>query len=246
MLTAKQDLTKIIFLKIETVPASPILENLEPTELINCFNKRFKAALEDSDSENDVYQEKASITPEFGKIAAISWGIISDISGDEYKFSGKTISSNNEVELLTQFHEKISKLVKKGGDYEYYLCGYALKGFDVPFIAKRMLINNMTLPPVLNTYGAKPWELNQYIDLSEAWKMTAWDSYTSMETLCALFDIEIKPLEPRLINTAYYDLNNYFFISQRCEDKVLAMANLFLRIKGIPNKVIKQKLVSNN
>ena len=54
MLTAKQDLTKIIFLKIETVPASPILENLEPTELINCFNKRFKAALEDSDSENDV------------------------------------------------------------------------------------------------------------------------------------------------------------------------------------------------
>lgn len=246
MLTAKTDLTKIIFIKIETVPSSPILENIEPATLINCFNKRFKAILEESDSENDVYQEKAAITPEFGKIAAISWGIISDVSGDEYKFSGRTISSNNEKDLLSQFADKMNKLIKKGGDYEYYLCGYALKGFDVPFIAKRMLINNMTLPPILNTYGAKPWELNQYIDISEAWKMTAWDSYTSMETLCALFNIEIKSSKPEVIKSFYFEDKEFDIIGEFLENKVLAMANLYLKLKGIQNKVVKQQLVSNN
>ena len=239
MLTAKQDLTKIIFLKIETVPASPILENINPVSLHKTFTKRFKAVLEDCDSTEEVYQEKAAITAEYGRIAAISWGIISDISGDEYKFSGKTITSINEAELLSQFAEKMSKLTKKGGDYEYYLCGYALKGFDVPFIAKRLLLNNMVLPPVLNTYGAKPWELNSYIDISEAWKMTAWDSYTAMETLCILFDIDLEYWDAEAVNYSYHNHIQMEKIGVSCENKVLAMANLYLRLKGIKNKVIK-------
>jgi hypothetical protein len=37
------------------------------------------------------------------------------------------------------------------------------KEFDIPFIARRMIINQIALPDKLNLFGKKPWEIPIWI-----------------------------------------------------------------------------------
>ena len=38
------------------------------------------------------------------------------------------------------------------------LCGHNAKEFDFPFIARRMIINQIKIPNKLNLMGKKPWK----------------------------------------------------------------------------------------
>jgi uncharacterized protein YprB with RNaseH-like and TPR domain len=41
-------------------------------------------------------------------------------------------------------------------------CGHNAKEFDIPFLARRMIINNIAIPDKLNLFG-KPWEIPHLI-----------------------------------------------------------------------------------
>jgi uncharacterized protein YprB with RNaseH-like and TPR domain len=56
----------------------------------------------------------------------------------------------------------------------FMLCAHNGKGFDFPFIVKRLLFHRMEIPMVLDTYGLKPWEITTQIDTLEIWKMGAF------------------------------------------------------------------------
>ena len=43
------------------------------------------------------------------------------------------------------------------------------KEFDFPFLSKRILINDLKLPKLLNIAGKKPWELN-HLDTMDLWR----------------------------------------------------------------------------
>ena len=62
------------------------------------------------------------------------------------------------------------------------------KEFDFPYLSRRMVINQVKLPIVLDTAGKKPWELN-HLDTMELWKFGDFKAYTSLELLAATFDI---------------------------------------------------------
>jgi hypothetical protein len=43
---------------------------------------------------------------------------------------------------------------------QHVLCGHNAKEFDIPFIARRMIINSIVIPNKLNLFGKKPWKFH--------------------------------------------------------------------------------------
>ena len=143
--------------------------------------------------------------------------------------------------MLKLFADKLSKLQRQAnlsGQFEYALCGYATKGFNVPFLNKRLLINGIELPAILHEENLKPWDATHLIDVSNEWKMTSFESYTSFETICTLFDVEHHYSSPEVIKGSYNN-GNYNAVVNLAESKLHALAMLYLRLKGIKNEIIK-------
>ncbi len=247
MLTS-QSLNKIMFFAIETTPMVKEFADLSP-KLQECFKQRFKLEIEKSSNVkgdgmegseyiNSVYQEKAALHPEFGRIAAISWGGLSDL--EKYHFKSNQVSTVDEKEMLTLFADKLNKAERKGAAYPFSLCGFSAKGFNIPFLAKRMLINGMKIPDIIDMENLKPWEQTHIIDLATEWKMGSFESYVSLETLCAVFDVSYSSETPEVVRKTFYD-KNYLITGDSCETKLVSLGNLYLRIKGIQNTLNIQK-----
>jgi predicted PolB exonuclease-like 3'-5' exonuclease len=69
-----------------------------------------------------------------------------------------------------------------------FLCGYNIKGFDIPFIVKRAVILGIKIPNTLKPYGKKPWEMTGIDDLYEVWKHMSGKA-CSLDTLCGALNI---------------------------------------------------------
>jgi hypothetical protein len=68
------------------------------------------------------------------------------------------------------------------------LCGHNAKEFDIPFLARRMIINQIALPDKLNLFGKKPWEI-PHLDTLELWKFGDYKHYTSLKLMCKVLGI---------------------------------------------------------
>jgi hypothetical protein len=66
---------------------------------------------------------------------------------------------------------------------QHILCGHNAKEFDIPFLARRMIINQIALPDKLNLFGKKPWEI-PHLDTLELWKFGI-TSITSLKLMCS-------------------------------------------------------------
>ena len=145
------DLTKILFVDIETVP-----EEENYTQLSSTRKKLWEqktAYQRKEDEQPETFYERAGIWAEFGKIICISVGFF-DTSNATTNFRIKSFSGK-ETSLLKQF--------KRLCDEHFYLkshllCAHNGKEFDFPFLARRMVIHGIELPRVLNLFGKKPWE----------------------------------------------------------------------------------------
>lgn len=93
---------------------------------------------------------------------------------------GKTFAGINEADILNQFCTFI-------GDRAITWIGHNIKSFDIPYLAKRMIVNGLRVPASLSFVGKKPWEINVE-DTMEMWKGIGKDS-VSLETLCLLLKI---------------------------------------------------------
>jgi hypothetical protein len=67
---------------------------------------------------------------------------------------------------------------------QHILCGHNAKEFDIPFLARRMIINQIALPDKLNLFGKKPWEI-PHLDTLELWKFGDYKHYTSLKLMLA-------------------------------------------------------------
>ena len=149
------DTSKILFLDIETVPQVYRFQDLNDTSK-SLWSKKTKYLQEkDQLSAEEVY-EKAGIYAEFGKIICISVGFLIQAKG-EMQIRLKSFSSLNEKKLLQGF---IDLLNTHYNHNSYILCAHNGKEFDFPYISRRLLVNEMKLPILLNNAGKKPWEIN--------------------------------------------------------------------------------------
>lgn len=219
------NLTKILFLDVETVPVLPYYEDLSD-DWKKLWNKKAKFLVKAGQTPADVY-ERAGIYAEFGKIVCISVGGIN--AGNEIKV--KSYYSDDEKELLKDFAELLNQHYHTKN---HLLAAHNGKEFDFPFIARRMLVNKISLPKLLNLAGKKPWEI-QHIDTLELWKFGDYKHYTSLELLAKLFDIPTPKDDITGADVAkvYYKDHDLERIVKYCEKDVLTLIKLYLSQSNI-------------
>jgi len=117
----------------------------------------------------------------------------------------------------------------------YLLCGHNGKEFDFPYIARRMLINGIKLPNILNMAGKKPWEI-RHLDTMELWKFGDFKHFTSLELLASVFKIPTPKddIDGSMVGYIYWKENDLQRIVTYCQKDVLTVAQLLRRYLGLP------------
>ena len=222
------DTSKILFLDIETVPQVYRFQDLNDTSKFLWSKKTKYLQEKDQLSAEEVY-EKAGIYAEFGKIICISVGFLIQAKG-EMQIRLKSFSSLNEKKLLQGF---IDLLNTHYNHNSYILCAHNGKEFDFPYISRRLLVNEMKLPILLNNAGKKPWEINN-IDTLELWKFGDYKHYTSLELLTNIFNIPTPKddIDGSQVAKIFYEDQDIDRIINYCEKDVIATIQLFQKYRG--------------
>lgn len=220
----KLDFEKILFLDIETVPQYKDFHHM-PENLQALWEKKSSQINKDEESIEKIYL-KAGIYAEFGKIVCISCGFLKKNEEGKFQLRLKSFFGKDEIQILLDFAELLNKHFYKD---THYLCAHNGKEFDFPYIARRLIINKIPLPKILNSSGMKPWEI-RHLDTLELWKFGDFKHYTSLELLTTIFGIEnpkddIKGSE---VGSTYWIDNNVERIKEYCQKDVISIVQLFL------------------
>ena len=227
------DLSTILFLDIECVSGEATLEEVEPALAALWREKapRIMRVDELSDEEQaQAYVDRAAIYAEFGKIVCISVGFITG-QGPGARLRIKSYADPDERVLLEEFAE----LLTARKNFRL-LCGHNIREFDVPYIGRRMLVNRMTLPGVIDLRGKKPWESKHLLDTMEMWSLGDRKSYTSLKLLAALFGVPSPKgdIDGSQVGRVFWEDNDLERIAIYCEKDVAATANVFLALLNLP------------
>jgi hypothetical protein len=219
----------ILFLDIETVPQHASFSEV-PEGLKTLWEKKAAKIADNNQNPEEIYN-RAGIYAEFGKIICISVGLIVNKSGQPF-FRVKSFAGHNEAELLLEFADMLEKFAAKP---QANLCAHNGKEFDFPYIARRMLVNGINIPSILDVAGKKPWEV-RFLDTMELWKFGDYKHYTSLNLLTQIFNIPTPKddIDGSQVADVYYRENDLDRIVTYCEKDVLAVAQLFLRYKNQP------------
>lgn len=224
----KVQVEKILFLDIETVPQTYEFEKLDE-KTRELFEMKTRFMQKDDKSFNDLYNERGGIYAEFGKIVCISVGFVNDsTTGKQIRM--KSFYHDDEETLLLQFKRLLEEHYNSPMSI---LCGHNAKEFDFPYICRRMLINGIELPPVLDIAGKKPWEIN-HLDTMELWKFGDFKAYTSLALLCHVFNIPTPKddISGADVARVYFEENDLERIKVYCEKDVVALIQLFIKMTG--------------
>lgn len=224
----KVQLEKILFLDIETVPQVYNYEDLDE-DTAKLFDQKTRFQQKDGKTVDEIFNERGGILAEFGKIVCISCGFV-NITHTGKEIRMKSFYHDDEETLLKQF---ASLLGSHFNSPYHLLCGHNGKEFDFPYIARRMLINGLKLPNALDIAGKKPWEI-QHLDTLELWKFGDYKHFTSLPLLCHIFKIPTPKddISGADVARVYYEENDLERIKVYCEKDVVALIQLFLKMKG--------------
>ena len=239
----KIPITKILFIDVETVGCCPDFDScqtLNPSvadqfiKYFDWFLKRFpeddtsvpNKNLEQQKMEN-VFSKRACLVPEFAKIICVSVAFVMD-NGEIKK---QTFSGKEEYEVL----KDVQKLLERCGKLDFHLCGHNLKNFDIPMLAKRMIINGLMPPSILPSYDTKPWEIKA-IDTKEIWQYGSYSSIGSLDLLCSCMDIP-TPKDGEIsgdkVHNSYWFEDKLELISEYCEKDVLVLIDIIKKLKEL-------------
>ena len=215
------NLSRVLFLDIETVP-----EKYNYKEL-NSNKKKIWGEKYGGEKE----YPKSSMLAEFGKIICISVGFFNLKTSKKRSFRVKSFIGE-EIEILenfkalcdTHFHLKSS-----------LLCAHNGREFDFPFIARRMIINKVKLPKILDMHEKKPWEI-PHLDTLYLWKFGDYKSSISLRLLAEVLGLSSKKIkfEGKRITTKFYLENKMNKIVEYCENDVLILSQVILRFRNEP------------
>lgn len=225
-------LHNFLIVDIETVSGSENIEHLSPQLQSHWKKKAQFIKNEQEKSAEALYEDRAAIYAEFGKIIVIGMGFYHLWKGKP-ALRVKSIASHNEKELLLAFKEIIET---KFDPEALKLCAHNGKEFDFPYLCRRMLINDIRIPWSLDISGKKPWEIN-HVDTMELWKFGDWKSFTSLDLLTSVFNIPSSKTEldgSMVTKTYYHEEDGLKKIEEYCQRDVIATAQLYLRLNNIP------------
>ncbi len=232
------NIKKIVFFDLETACEYSSLKELEKNNnsLFQLWQKRadyLRSRFEENKnlSDDELYLQKAALSPEFARIVCATFGRLEiksdEVLGETSKLTLKSYKSQNEMEILKGAHDVFDKF--KG----FKFCGHNVKRFDVPMLCKRLIINGFSLPNELQVQNMKSWEV-PFIDTAEQWSFGAWqESFTSLDLLCTVLGVDSPKdkIEGSEVNT-YFWQGRVDEIAEYCEKDVVATAQCYLKLNG--------------
>lgn len=150
---------------IETVPRPGIMDTWYPSW----------AASHNKGETPEEQEHQACLYPEFGMVCAVALHVV----GTDTRFSMVAANEDGERELLYELGSYL--------DNNNALVGHNIKGFDIPFLAKRYLAHKLPLPQALRLGGKKPWGV-PHLDTMELMKFGGWTPM-SLRSACLLLNI---------------------------------------------------------
>jgi predicted PolB exonuclease-like 3'-5' exonuclease len=231
-LNLNTSLFNLFLIDIETVPCFPGFEQL-PDEFKILWADKISKTVPENLSLEDSYLLRAGILAEFGKIVCISAGYFYQNSDGETCIKVKSISGEDEKEILHNFIQIVNSFQKLNKTFQF--AGHNIREFDIPYICRRLLINNIPLPSYLQIHGAKPWEV-EMVDTLQWWKFGDYKNYISLDLLANVLNIPTSKgdMDGSKVRSVYYDDKDLERISCYCEKDVIVVANVILRFKNLP------------
>jgi uncharacterized protein YprB with RNaseH-like and TPR domain len=222
-------LHSILFLDIETVPQHPAYDQV-PEEWKELWSKKAEALLRSREDETtESIYSRAGIYAEFGKIVCISCGYIQG-AGDNKKITLKSFAGENEKLVLHDFSDMVARWA--GGE-QRFLCAHNGKEFDFPYLCRRLVINQLQVPAILNIAGKKPWEVG-HLDTMELWKFGDFKNYTSLNLLAHALGVPTPKddIDGSRVWEVFWKEKNLDRIITYCQKDVVTVAQIYLRLQG--------------
>lgn len=158
---------KRLVLDIETVPREGIMNTWFPQW----------AGEKNPDKTPEELEHLAGLYPEFGMTCCVC---IKEYGGDHMAFSRAALAGEEKEMLYT-----LGSWLDQPG---IQLIGHNIKGFDIPFLAKRYMAQALPLPVALKMAGKKPWEV-PHQDTMELMKFGGW-APMSLRSACFLMGLK--------------------------------------------------------
>ena len=222
----KIQLNHILFLDIETVPETSDFSTLD-AEMQSLYEQKTQYQRKD-DFSAEAFYDRAGIWAEFGKIVCISVGYF--VNKGDIRHFRVTSFFGEEKKILNDFNNLLNNHFSQP---QHVLCGHNAKEFDFPFIARRMIINGITIPNKLNLFGKKPWEI-AHLDTLELWKFGDYKHYTSLKLMCKVLGIPSPKgdIDGSQVGHVFHVEKDIDRIVTYCEKDTIAVAQIFLRLRG--------------
>lgn len=237
-----EQLKGILFIDIETVPIVPDF-SLLPDALQNEWarkSKFIKSPVDENASPAILFGEKAGIFSEFAKVVCIGFGNLQE-QDNSLKMRLKALVNDDEKVLLKDFCEMIGRFTKHYKEIRF--CGHNIKEFDIPFLCRRMIINDIPLPQCMQISGKKPWETS-HLDTMEMWKFGDFKNFTALSLLATVLGIPSpkSDIDGSQVAGVYWNDKDLPRIGRYCLQDVLTTAKVYLRLKGVTNIEIEPEM----
>lgn len=233
------DVSKVLFLDIETVSEQAVYADLSD-DFKGLWKLKARHILRQYDEAiteeqaSAAYEDRAGIFAEFGKIVCISVGFVYRNHDGKLGVRLKSFADEDEQKVLQAFAELVEQHYNNTATH--FLCGHNIKEFDIPYVCRRMVINQMPLPKALNIAGKRPWETKHLLDTLELWKFGDYKHYTSLKLLAAVlgFPSPKDDIDGSEVGRVFWQEKDVERIAVYCEKDVVATIQLFLRYKRLP------------
>lgn len=238
------NIEKLLFFDVETVSQYKDLDELpkDRLKLWKSYYDNFKERVTDksklsntdkdfsveTDTKNkkEVYRQTAALFPEFGKVACVSLAFV--MKGGKTKF--ESFYGVDEIDIL----KKVRDVFNKVDTLDFSLCGQNIKNFDIPFLAKRYVINGLKTPTIFPKHDTKPWEM-KVLDTKEIWSFGGKYGLSSLDLICMSLDIDSPKngdVKGDNVGTNFW-IDNHEEIKDYCEKDVKALINIITKFNSL-------------
>jgi predicted PolB exonuclease-like 3'-5' exonuclease len=224
----------LIVIDIETASVAPSFAKLNE-EWQELWQEKTSRILPESLTADEFYPMRAGVMAEFSKIVCISIGYF--IREQQLKIRVKSFYGDDERKILTDFLQTVSKI--ESFNKNWCFAGHNIKEFDIPFICRRLLVNNLHIPAYLDFQNMKPWETN-IVDTFQYWRFGDYKNYTSLKLLAAAMGLPSPKddIDGSMVGELFHQgtteerIINMKRIASYCQKDVVTTANIILRFKN--------------
>lgn len=226
----------LIVIDIETASEYTDFESM-PVDWQTVWEEKVNRTLPEAVTTEEFYPMRAGVMAEFAKIVCISIGYFN--KEETWHMRIKSFYGHDEKKLLQDFLATINKI--ESINSKWCFAGHNIKEFDIPFICRRLLINQIPLPGYLNFQNMKPWETN-IVDTFQYWRFGDYKNYTSLKLLAMAMNVPSSKddIDGSMVGTLYWNgdeterARSLKRIAVYCQKDVVTTGNIIMRFKNMP------------